>query len=240
MPKRKYLARRKRAFAKRRKKTRKVFANRSNGYKTVVIARDPFPKVMMVKMHYQGSSSVTNPLTDSPCEIAFNANSVYAPQLSGGHQPRFHDQLALIYGRYRVNKCRLTVYCKETTGSDHNSLFGELGIHINDSKSSMYSDYGDTYDCYSEIPNTTARVRAMSYYSAAVPRVTKVWRRKTKTIDKGANNDFGVTGADPGTTQVMHAYWNPHNAGSSTITVHFIYRLTYWVEWSDRKISADS
>jgi len=40
----------------------------------------------------------------------FRLNSVYDPNLSGvGHQPMYHDQLALIYGKYRVNGARIRV-----------------------------------------------------------------------------------------------------------------------------------
>lgn len=39
----------------------------------------------------------------------FRMNSIYDPNLSGiGHQPMYHDTLALIYGKYRVTKAVMT------------------------------------------------------------------------------------------------------------------------------------
>jgi len=40
----------------------------------------------------------------------FRFNSIYDPNLSGiGHQPMYHDTLALVYGKYRVTKAVFTV-----------------------------------------------------------------------------------------------------------------------------------
>lgn len=40
---------------------------------------------------------------------SFNLNSLFAPATSGGHQPYFRDQLASIYGYYKITSCTVKI-----------------------------------------------------------------------------------------------------------------------------------
>lgn len=86
----------KKASSRRRKKTyrkrRTVNVNR---------ALQPFSQRYLCKLKYSGNFNHTPASPNIPYQ--FNLNSLYDPDATGtGHQPYGFDQLATMYGRYRV------------------------------------------------------------------------------------------------------------------------------------------
>jgi len=68
-----------------------------------------FPDKFKTKLRYCQSSYWDSGLGLNASNT-FRLNSVYDPDFSGiGHQPMYHDTLALIYGKYRVTKAVITV-----------------------------------------------------------------------------------------------------------------------------------
>lgn len=66
-----------------------------------------FPQTRKVWLKYH--DNVLNNPNGIVHNNTFNINSIYSPQVSGGHQPLFHDQLAEMYNRYRVRFMRYTI-----------------------------------------------------------------------------------------------------------------------------------
>lgn len=97
---RKNIVRRKRVMRKR---------GRRAGVK-VLSSLQPFPSRQIVKMKY---SDVFTTNTGNGWNYNYNINSIFDPNRTGtGHQPYGHDQLAVLYNRYRVISCSyvLTAY----------------------------------------------------------------------------------------------------------------------------------
>lgn len=68
-----------------------------------------FPDKFKTKLRYC-ESGYWDAAAGTSNSNTFRMNSVYDPNLSGiGHQPMYHDTLALIYGKYRVTKAVITV-----------------------------------------------------------------------------------------------------------------------------------
>lgn len=100
----------KRVLFRRNKKTGKLRrAGKRRGVK-VLSSLQPFPSRQIVKMKY---SDVFTTNTGNGWNYNYNLNSIFDPNRTGtGHQPYGHDQLAVLYNRYRVISCSyvLTAY----------------------------------------------------------------------------------------------------------------------------------
>lgn len=65
---------------------------------------DPFPPSQVVKMKYTETRVLTTGTSGIyGTEYAFRLNSIFDPNFTGtGHQPYGHDQMALLYNKYKV------------------------------------------------------------------------------------------------------------------------------------------
>lgn len=81
----------------------------TNPAKLTVFRGIGFPDKLTTNLVYSESIILT-PSAILPCPyLAYKANSLYDPNDAvGGGQPTFFDQLALVYGRYIVNGCKMT------------------------------------------------------------------------------------------------------------------------------------
>lgn len=81
-----------------------------------------FPDRLLTKLRYADSIS----LTASTATQSFRLSSIFDPDYTGvGHQPMFHDQLQLIYGRYRVRGAKIT--CRVVMRSPPSLVTAEYG-----------------------------------------------------------------------------------------------------------------
>ncbi len=65
------------------------------------------PRSVLVKLRYHDVRNLTGAITDS---WVYRLNSLFDPDFTGtGHQPLWHDQLALLYNRYQVHGCYIRV-----------------------------------------------------------------------------------------------------------------------------------
>lgn len=127
MPKRKFSSyrRRKPTFRKKRKVTYR---------KRKIIRRLPltgFPKSKLVRMRYV-QSVILNPDAVAPVIYEWRANSIYDPDYTSavvGHQPRGHDQWALVYRHYNVLGSKFTVRCNPSTSTT--TVPGMWGVALN-------------------------------------------------------------------------------------------------------------
>lgn len=97
-------------FSKRGKKSKKMWRGKRKGYKTNIVANrslNPIPQRTIVKMKYADNFTLN---AANLYSYQFNLNSIFDPNRTGvGHQPYGHDQLALLYNRYRVINCKYSV-----------------------------------------------------------------------------------------------------------------------------------
>lgn len=84
-------------------KRRRLVAN--NTRSLVTWSDYGFPERIGTKLRY-----VENLYLTSNTSNTFRLNSLFDPNLTGvGHQPMYHDQFSLIYGKYRVKGAKITV-----------------------------------------------------------------------------------------------------------------------------------
>lgn len=94
-------------FGKKAKKYRKKFASKRTANSLICKSLNVFPNSYTCNLSYRGSLSMT---TVSTFDNQFRLNSVFDPEYTAaGGQPRYFDQLAGLYGKYRVNCCSMLV-----------------------------------------------------------------------------------------------------------------------------------
>lgn len=74
---------------------------------------DPFPPRKSVKLIYESTFQLTCGATSVyGSQRSWALNGLYDTDISGtGHQPYGFDQMAGLYRKYRVNKCKLLIQC---------------------------------------------------------------------------------------------------------------------------------
>jgi len=88
------------------KRVRKLRAYKRRGVR-VMGNLNPIPQRQIVKMKYAQN---INTAAAGVYNYKFNLNSIFDPDFTGsGHQPYGHDQLALLYNRYRVISCSYVI-----------------------------------------------------------------------------------------------------------------------------------
>lgn len=80
----------------------------------------PFPTKMPIRLPYRQTVTLqTASVTGLPGTTIFSTNSLGDPDVSGGgHQPLFHDQLAVIYQKYMVLGVKFRIQFVDTSGKD--------------------------------------------------------------------------------------------------------------------------
>lgn len=104
-------------YAKRKAPGKKAWkGKRRGGYKMVNLvgkSLNPIPQRTILKMKYADNFELN---AGNAYSYQFNLNSIFDPNRTGtGHQPYGHDQMALLYNRYRVINCSYSVVL--TTGT---------------------------------------------------------------------------------------------------------------------------
>lgn len=109
-PKRRPTASRSSAFRKQRRQVvRGPFRN--------AVQSDPFPNIKFARLAYQGDYLLTTGTGGALGNTqSFNLNSLHQPDNSGGavaHQPYGHDDLALLYARYKVHGVLIEIHATD-------------------------------------------------------------------------------------------------------------------------------
>ncbi len=100
---------RKKRRPKRRSSRRKAGRKRRNYAGTNLFKGGTLPNKTRTKLVYAQFVSVSA-VQQITGKYTFRANSIFDPDLTGaGHQPKFRDQLALYYSKYRVLGCSIKV-----------------------------------------------------------------------------------------------------------------------------------
>ncbi len=91
----------KKRTARRRFPRRKFRRRRRTPFSSVPNSASPFPKKLFTRLKYVDQLQV-NPGASTHIQT-WRMNSIFDPDLTNvGHQPLYHDQLGVVYARYRV------------------------------------------------------------------------------------------------------------------------------------------
>jgi len=133
----------------------------------------------ITRLKYSESFSLTY-VSGIPNEYQFRLNSIFDPNYTGaGHQPLGHDQLATIYGRYRVFGCsyKLTIV-------PNNSTVEAITV-VPTNSVTTFSTYDDAVEQRAS-KSLTTHVQDTCYLRGyiSLPSVTGVTKTQYKTDDR--------------------------------------------------------
>lgn len=165
-------------------------------------------------------------------DYQFRLNSLFDPNFTGaGHQPRGFDQLAALYGRYRVYRARARViYQLEQSGIAN--VVATIFASNSSSSSAAYNDAAE---------QPFSSTRGLSEYEHADIRLNvDLAKVNGKTWEAYASDD--TTQADVGSspTEIINLHVTAASPSASSITVSISVILDYDVEFSDLKQLASS
>lgn len=173
--------------------------------------------------------------TATHTSYSFRGNSLYDPDYTGtGHQPLYFDQYSEIYNKYRVMGCSIRI--DTNNASTASALYfiaypsTDLGtlttisqaLEQNRAKAPKIIPLGQTY--------SSTRIKAYAS-SRKVLGLTK-----TQVMDE---DNASTVGANPLQVWYWNLFWESTDGNADVIT-HAIVKLTYYVQFFDRKIAQQS
>lgn len=228
MPRRYYKKKRARPRYNRNRYRRK----KRNKMTTVVIPRNRVqPDRLFVKLAYNDIKLLQS-LVGSGIEHVYRANSCFDPDFTGtGEQPNGYDQWSNFYNRYRVHASKIEVkfIVTNTTTPDN-----AIGVSVTPSSESgvlgIFEDYiGNAYSKWEVVgPNTgSSRADINNYVSIS--------KFQGKPGVKYDDVNTALVTANPARQTFWHIFAQTMNTGSGTTNIRYITRITYYVEFFDRK-----
>lgn len=210
----------------------------------------PFPTIKRVKLNYHVTQNLnsTSLSTTFGTEADYYLNSLYAPEVTGGHQPYGFDQLVSNNGpyyRYKVNAAKVKLTFTAPGGGDDSAALNSIlagCIVINPTAS--YTLTGTGYDVLAEqnmsqivkIPSSGSQHGTISFYLPMHKAMN--WSKKD------FNRDLSTTTAPyNGNPQnvVMLKIATANMRGSSAVTTVYCHiDITYYCELYSRVILAQS
>jgi len=195
---------------------------------------DPYPARQVVRHNYcQVFSFTSDASTAAKTSTAqvLAVNDMFAP---GGHQPYGRDQMAALYGRYKIR--RVTIELEALSGD---SLRGALVVAVYGPSAGF--SYGSALltDC-AEQPNAAAIMLS----STAVTKFAQTFDIKTilgvdaREFDSDVSQYAAASGSSPTILARLALAYSGIAATSQNCTV--VMRLIFETEWFDRITQAAS
>lgn len=189
------------------------------------VSKNPFPNRKLVKLEYIDHISMDPPATAIPSVYRFRCNSIYDPDRTGsGHQPRAHDQLALMYQKYHVIGSKIEIQLG--SGAVPTSVGLVFGIATRESTQAVETSIVE----YIEQGNCNYRVVNLSGGGTA-PKFISKWKPKmtfpvTNVLDEG--NLGAAFGANPAKMADWHVFALGADSGDHP-AIKLIVRISYLV-----------
>ncbi len=118
-----YLIKPNKIRGKKAQLARGTLINSDSAVPQLAMGANPLRPTATVQMRYCDRIALTSSNTaahQSGSQYEFRLNSIYDPNLtSTGHQPYMHDQLAALYGRYRVDKVDVQIDVIPSPSTSH-------------------------------------------------------------------------------------------------------------------------
>lgn len=216
---------------KRSMSRRKAWRRRTRGRKAYTkISRMPMPDRYLTKLKYSDrvSSSITVPYT-GPVAFYYQT-SLYDPQTTaGGHKPLWTNQIAALYGKYRVYgmKYRWTI----NNAASYNSIEGAI-VHQDAAAAltDMETAKEQTGSRSFTVGPVSAGVTIRSGY-LSVPKVFGLSRQQFMG-DDGFVGQSGASLGSPAKMAQCVLYMRAMGPGDITANVNI--DITYYVEFMNR------
>lgn len=199
----------------------------------VVSKTAAIPDMFMTRLKYTDSGAIVYGGLGTPALHSWNMNNIFDPNRTGtGHQPLGHDQLGLLYNRYRVYGFKYTVTFTNRSTTEHVEvaiLTRPNTATIND-QSVVRESPSCVYKATLGVEGSGQAIRSFTGY-VSIAKIRGVTKKAVQI-----ENDYGaIFGTPPAIEPTLQVYaFNPITTTGVTIDhrVDFeIYTTLY-----DRKI----
>lgn len=197
-------------------------------------AHDPIGPSKVCKLTYTAYSGLqTNIVGAISTWFGMNLNSIFSPENAGtGAQPYYHDQMALLYNRYKVNGCKVDIVFQNPS-EDGMQVVAAIQPSVG-----LTSYVGLTVQAVQERPMTVCR--AMSNTGEQVTRISQYFsigqvEGLSPIQFKSANSDVYCAnlGSNPTAMPTLWVGCSSNN-GTSGATVQCNITITYYVRLYER------
>lgn len=234
---------RKRFTRKRRNVRRKRPRFRKRRRKRTLsrIPRNIIPIKMFRKLVYQTSISL-NPSAFTVVGYSFRCNSIFDPDFTGtGHQPMGHDQIALLYHKYKVvaSSISITPVGVIHTASQTGGIYGCTTV--------MNSAQGISTDVDTnmERQRTSYRILPSGGQNTTGKAQSKVKQffnaRKMLSTKEYVDSSVPLSSNPPADSQVLYTVW--YGGSDSSVDpapAEFRITLYYWCLFTDPRLMVGS
>jgi len=211
---------------KRRIKRRRLRAN------MVVSRSSPIPDRYFTKLNY--TELLTLAYTGTLKVYQFRVNCLNDPNYTGtGHQPMGHDQLALLYNKYRVRGCKYNVVFSNTNVNYQGEAIVQQ--RPNSVLSSTFEDAMESpYRQFRILGAETSGPNGISGY-VNVAKLYGVKKNEISISDAFSSN----IGSDPASQVFLNVYVQNQDTATA-LTIQVRVNLTFYCEFYERKILGSS
>jgi len=210
-----------RANPYKRARTMVVPRTISSNARAVRLGAGPVPQRSFVTLKYCIGYQSPSTIFDKP----FNLNSIYSPEVSGGHQPLGRDQYGALYNRYRVWSCSARV---QATSYGTKPMAFAL---VPNNSTSTYS----AFDVACEQKGAIMKVIPVQGQTISIYKKFSC-RQITGTDKKGYMDDRfqALFGATPTENIILHLVFADTQSGAlGNGDIQFRINLEYYVELFD-------
>jgi len=182
------------------------------------------PDRFRTKLVYSENYQITNAAAWN--DRVWNINSVFDPDQTGvGHQPRYYDQLAALYNRYRVLSCTIDLSVRQRTTHGISVLVIPNNSVTALTPSTVPAELRRSGVCKITSANQPPVVYRTKFEPWAITGVSKM---QYMTDDRFQ----AAVGANPTEAICAHQYIEAID-GSTAVDYEFIAQLVYEVEFFD-------
>lgn len=165
-------------------------------------------------------------------DYQFRLNSLFDPNFTGaGHQPRGFDQLAALYGRYRVYRARVRVIMQ----LEQSGIANVVGTIFASNSSNGSAAFNDS--CEQPFSSTSG---LSEYQMADLKLNVDLAKVNGKTWEAYASDDTTQADVASNPTEIINLHVTAASPSASAITVSISVIIDYDVEFSDIKQLASS
>lgn len=217
-----------------KKKGRRRYNRNNRLFRPLIVKTGTgFPDKISTKLRYV-ERIAHNPAT-TYFTYMFTANSVYDPRTgTGGHQPAYFDQYAAVYKRYVVTGMKIMVDINNASSSsmvDCTLLHSDSDTEFTDP--ALIYEQNESHKSI-VVPINQVYPARVSYY-VDIAKSFGITRAQLTSDDTYQSL---VTG-NPSRQSYLHCLFSSTN-GSSNVVINAVYKLTYYVQFFDRKDVASS
>ena len=213
------------------KKPYKKYGKKKAKYQKAVITRMKgagFSDTLFVKLNYVESLNLSN---GTPrIQYAFRGNSLFDPDYTAaGHQPMYFDQYAAIYNSYRVVGSAIKVNCINAQG-----LSACYFIMFPNTEVATLTSIPLALE---QARAATANILPIAGGGPAARFKQYCSTRKACGLMKGESYDDSLaatTGNNPTQIWYWNLFWETSDSASN-VTINGIVKLTYYVQFFDKK-----